>query len=242
MSFSHRFFLPLFLASFFISAKTFCQQNFVVNGVVFEKGTKNRLALAEISNKRNNYAVGSNDIGLFSIKLLLGDTIVISKRNFNPLVLVVTSANDVVVHLTRDANTLNEVTVFGQTKKQEMTAIQKDFRSKGSFYGGKPPLALLSPFGGSPLTFLYELFGRTPKNARRFNNMYVVEMQQTHVDKFYNKTNVNEQTGLQGKELEDFMINNRPDYETAKNWTSYDGLKWIIGKYKKYSDTAKVIK
>lgn len=215
------------------------QQEFTFSGAIFEKGTKIRIALAEITNKRNHYSVGSNDMGLFEIKAAVGDTLVIYKRNFNSFTLVVPLSKNVVVQLSRSENMLDQVEVFGKTKKQEMDDIKKDFRDKGSFYAGKPPLALLLPFGGSPITFFYELFGKTPANARRFNRYYQTEMQQSHVDAFFNKKIINERTGLSGKQLEDFMFNYRPDYEKSKNWTAYDGNKWIKDSFKKYTDTLK---
>ena len=220
----------------FPMSKGFAQEEFKLTGVIFEKSTNIRIALAEVTNKRNKYTVGSNDLGLFTIKALVGDTLIIYKRNFSQLVLTVTSPKDIITYLMRDANTLNEVTVFGQTKKQELAAIQKDFKSKGSFYAGKPPLL---SFIFNPLTAIYELFGRTPRNARRFNNMYVTEMQLSQVDQLFNKITINENTGLEGKELENFMVNYRPDYDKAKNWTVYDATKWIKDSYKTYADTAK---
>ena len=81
------------------------------------------------------------------------------------------------------------------------------------------------------------MFGRTPKNARRFNNYYVTELQQTHIDGLFNKVIINKHTGLVDKELENFMINYRPDYERAKNWAQYDAIKWINDSFKKYSDS-----
>jgi len=129
---------------------------------------------------------------------------------------------------------LNEVVIVGQTKKQALNDIKRDFKNKGSFYAGKPPFLA---FIFSPLTALYELFGRTPKNARRFNNYYVTELQQTHIDGLFNKAIINKHTGLVDKELENFMINYRPDYERAKNWAQYDAIKWIVDSHKKYTDT-----
>ncbi len=230
------FILGIITTTLFPISKGFAQEEFKLTGVVFEKGTKVRIALAEVTNKRNKYAVGSNDLGLFTIKALLGDTIVISKRNFSQRIVTVISSNDVIIDLTRDANVLNGVTVYGQTKKQELAAIQKDFRGKGSFYAGKPPLL---SFIFSPLTAVYELFGRTPKNARRFNNMYIAEIKNSQVDQLFNKSTINHNTGLEGKELENFMVNYRPVYDTAKNWNVYDATKWIKDSHKKYSDTAK---
>lgn len=233
-------FFRLFILSFLLTILlpitiVFAQEEFKLTGVVFEKGTNIRIALAEITNKRNKYTVGSNDMGIFTIKAHLGDTLIIIKRNFSPQTLTVATAKDVILYLIRDGNTLNEVTIYGQTKKQELAAIQKDFKAKGSFYGGKPPLL---SFIFSPLTAIYELIGKTPKNARRFNNMYVTEMQNSQVDRLFNKSSINENTGLTGKELENFMVNYRPDYDKAKNWTVYDATKWINDSYKKYSDTA----
>lgn len=229
----------LFCAVFllFSTSKLNAQQNFTLTGVLFEKGTTLRIALAEVKNKRTGFSAGSNDIGLFTIKASIGDTLLVTKRNFSDLQVVVKDTKDLVLYLNK-GTMLNEVVVTGQTKKQALNEIKKDFRNKGSFYGGKPPLALLNPFGGSPLTFLYELFGRTPKQARRFNTMYQNEMQDSHVDQYYNKTLINQQTGLSGKELEDFLVNYRPTYDQAKNWNVYDGIKWINDSYKKYSDTA----
>lgn len=208
-------------------------QEFMFNGVVFSKETNDRIALCEIYNLRNNYSVGSNDIGLFTIKVKIGDTILITKRNFDDKKIAITSTNSIAVYLTR-GNTLNEVLINGSSQKQALNEIKQDFKNKGSFYAGKPPfLAFLF----QPLTALYETFGRTPKNARRFNNYYNTELQQTQIDRYFNRTVINQQTGLDGKELDNFMINYRPDYEQAKNWNVYDGNKWIKDSFKKYKDT-----
>ncbi|MEJ5994028.1 hypothetical protein WG904_06285 [Pedobacter sp. Du54] len=209
-------------------------QDFKLNGVVFEKETKQRVALVEITNKRNKYSVGSNDIGIFLINASIGDTLLIIKRGFNDQQVVVRSTNDLIIYLNRGIS-LNTVEIKGESKKQTLDAIKRDFKNKGSFYAGKPPFL---SFLFTPLTALYELVGRTPKNARRFSRYYATEMQQTHIDGFFNKSIISANTGLAGKALDNFMINYRPEYEQSKNWNTYDGLKWIRESFKKYSDTA----
>ena len=226
------FLLTLFISLLF--TKVSFGQEFMLNGVVFENGSKIRLALSEIHNIRNRYSVGSNDMGLFSIKSKVGDTLIVSKRGFTDKTVVITTTKDLIVNLNRDQLTLNEVVINGQNKKQTLDAIKQDFRDKGSYYAGKPPI--LSYFF-SPLTAIYELFGRTPNNARRFNKMYVTELQNNQVDQLFNKNTINKNTGLEGKELENFMVNYRPDYNKAKNWTVYDATKWIKDSYKEYTDT-----
>ena len=210
-------------------------QDINLSGVVFDKESKQRVALVEISNKRNNYGVGSNDIGIFTIKASIGDTLLITKRGFSDQEVVVKSMGDLIIYLNRGIS-LKTVEIKGENKKQTLDAIKRDFKNKGSFYAGKPPfLAFLF----APLTAIYELVGRTPKNARRFSRYYATEMQQTHIDAFFNKSIISNNTGLTGKELDNFMINYRPAFEQSKNWNTYDGLKWIRESYKKYSDTAK---
>ncbi len=213
----------------------FAQQNFTLTGVLFEYASKNRIALAEIKNKQSGFATGSNDIGLFTIKANIGDTLLVTKRNFNDLEVVVRNNKDLVLYLNKGA-TLNEVVITGQTKKQALDEIRKDYRGKGSFHAGKPPVLA---FLFTPLTAFYELFGKTPRQARRFNKMYQTEMQDSQVDQLFNKSTINQQTGLTGKELEDFLVNYRPSYEQSKNWNVYDAIKWINESYKKYSDTLK---
>lgn len=207
-------------------------QETMVKGAVLESGTRNRIALAEITNKRNHYVVGSNDLGLFEIKAAVGDTLVFVKRDFSDREVVVGANSTITVQLTR--TTLDQVDIMGQNKKQEMNAIKRDFRNKGSFYAGKPPLL---SYIFTPLTALYELVGKTPKNARRFNRYYNNELMQGEIDGLFNETKIQKETDLKGADLENFMLNYRPDYEQAQKWTDYDATKYIRDSYKKYTDT-----
>ncbi len=222
-----------FIIAVLSSNIAFAQQEFLIQGVVFEKGTKLRVALAEITNKRSAAKSGSNDLGIFSIRVKMNDTLLVSKRNYNDAVLMVTSTKDLLVYLNK-GTMLNEVVIVGQSKKQSLDELKRDFRDKGSFHGGKPPLL---SFLFTPLTALYDLFGKTPRQDRRLGRMYQTEIQDLQVDQFFNKTVINQQTGLSGKELEDFLVNYRPTYEQAKHWTTYDGMKWINDSYKSYRNT-----
>jgi len=175
----------------------------------------------------------SSNLGLFEIKASIGDTLLVIKREYSDMEVPVANNKDLVIYLAM-GNTLREVRITGQSKKDELNDVKRDFRNKGSFYQGKPPLL---SYIFSPLTAVYELFGRTPKNARRFGNYYNNELQQTQIDGFFNESLIRKHTGLEGKELENFMLNYRPDYEKAKNWTEYDAIKHIKDSYKTYTDT-----
>lgn len=225
-------FLLFFAAS--ISSVS-AQQEFILKGAILEKGTKTRVATAQIINKRTGLSVLSSDFGLFQIKAVPGDSLLVIKTEYSDGVAVAQPGKDLIIYLDR-GTTLKEVNITGQTKRQELNDIKRDFRNKGSFYQGKPPFL---SFLFKPLTAVYELLGRTPKNARRFGRYYETEMQQTLIDGFFNESIIQNNTDLKGETLEKYMLDYRPEYEKAKNWTEYDAIKYIRESYKKYTDTLK---
>jgi hypothetical protein len=227
--------LFIFTILFASASVVLAQEDFRLNGVVMVKGSTTRVALAEITNKRSKYTVGSNDLGIFQIRAQVGDTLLIIKRGFSDVEQAVLSNRDMIIYVDM-GTTLNEVNIRGQSKKAELDDLKQDYRDKGSFYQGKPPLL---SYLFAPITAIYELFGRTPKNARRFGKFYNTELQQTTIDGFFNETLIQKNTELSGKELENFMINYRPDYSKSKNWTEYDAVKYIKDSYKQYTDTLK---
>lgn len=234
MKFKHLNIL-LFWAFFLTAIPSVFAQDFLLGGVVFERGTSNRIAGAQISNKRTGFRVMSNDLGLFQIKAMVGDTLLIIKMNFSDAQTVVSDNKDIRVSLV-GGQMLKEVNITGQTKKQELDELKRDYKNKGSFYQGKPPFL---SFLFKPLTAVYELFGRTPKNARRFGRYYETELQQTHIDGLFSESLIQSNTDLKGKDLEKFMLDYRPEYEKSKNWAQYDAIKYIRDSYKKYTDTLK---
>lgn len=236
-----RYFLGFFClvaSNFLLQTTVLAQNQALIKGVVFERGSSSRVASAQVINKKTNYGVSSNTLGLFQLNASVGDTLLVVKSGYSDAEVVVRDEKDVIIYL-RGSTILNEVVIRGQSKKQELDAVKKDFKNKGSFYQGKPPLL---SYIFSPLTAFYELFGRTPKNARRFGQYYTNELQQTHVDGLFNEGLITNTVGLKGDSLENFMINYRPDYEKSKNWTSYDAIKYIRDTYKKYTDTLQQLK
>lgn len=221
----------LFLGS---AVPGFAQQGFILRGVIKDKESNSRIAEAQVVNQRTGLSVSSSSLGLFQISATLGDTLLVMKSGFSDFTAAVnTSKEDMIILMDRD-RTLKQVDIFGQSRKSELNDIKQDFKNKGSFHQGKPPFL---SFLFTPLTAVYELFGRTPKNARRFGRYYETEMQQTLIDGLFNESLIQSNTDLKGAELEKFMLDYRPEYEKAKNWTQYDAIKYIKDSNKKYTDT-----
>jgi len=55
-------------------------QDFLLKGVVIEKGSNVRVALAAITNIRSKMGASSNDIGMSQLNARIGDTLFIRKK------------------------------------------------------------------------------------------------------------------------------------------------------------------
>jgi hypothetical protein len=223
------------LVCFMAITPMYAQQDFILKGVLMELGNNNRVVGGQLYNKRTTYTTSTNSLGIFEIKASIGDTIQIYQREYSDSTIIVSATTDLIIKLRR-SQMLREVNISGIAKKQELTDMKQEYRNKGAFYSGKPPVL---SFLFKPLTALYETFGRTPKNARRFGRYYETEMQQTLIDGLFNESIIQENTDLKGDDLENFMINYRPEYEKAQNWARYDAIKYIKEAYKTFKETAK---
>ncbi|MFC4212207.1 hypothetical protein ACFOWA_13500 [Pedobacter lithocola] len=209
-------------------------QDFIVKGVVLEKGSNVRVALANITNLRTKTGVTSNDLGMFQLKAAIGDTLQIGKTYLNDQRILVLGRQDILIYMIRGSTTLNEVTILGSTKKQDLADIKRDFQSKGVFNGGKSSFlsAIFNPING-----LYNLVGRDPKNARRFSRYADNEIKQSQIDVYFNPSIIKNNTELRGDTLEKYMIDYRPEFQKAQHWNSYDYIKYIKESSKKFTDT-----
>jgi hypothetical protein len=212
----------------------YAQETFILRGVVKDQQNQSRVPGAQIMNQRTQKSVSADGLGLFQIQAAVGDTLLIMKSGFTDFTAAVnTSKTDMVINLSRN-RMLEEVRIVGQSKKGEMDDVKRDFKRNGSFYQGKPP-ALSFLF--TPLTAVYELLGKTPKNARRFNRYYTNEVEESHVDGLFNESLIQSNTTLRGKDLEQYMFYYRPTYERAKQWTMYDAIKYIKESSKQYLES-----
>lgn len=202
----------------------FAQETFTLNGAVFQKQTNLRVANALISGKKST--VVTDDLGIFHIKVSIGDTLKISKADFSDVFYVVDNQKDVIIQLPTMIQ-LQEVKIFGKTKTQELNDAMHMYRSQGSFYNGKPPITAFLPFGGSPITGLYELFGKTPNQAKRFQKFAKTETEQIDIDKRFTKALIKENTDLKDEQIQPFMDSYRPSFDQMKNWNDYDLINYI---------------
>lgn len=198
-------------------------QEAVVDGVVFNQPGTQRVAGAEVKNRRTGAQTFSNTLGLFQLKAAPGDTVDVDKAGFIPGWAVVTTGQDIVLKL-QQVIEIDEVTITALSKKQELDEARQQYRKQGSFHSGRPPfLAFLF----NPVTAIYELVGKTPRRARRFNQFYYRELEELEIDRRFSTTRITQITKYEGNDLKNFIQTYRPAYAELSKWDEYALVNYI---------------
>ncbi|WP_345954459.1 hypothetical protein [Mucilaginibacter sp. PAMB04168] len=216
----------------------FSQTQQPLNGIIFNNKTMNRAAQVSVTNLRHHSIVFSSDIGTFSIAAALGDTLLFTKAGFTSQKLVTGIQRDMMVYMV-PALKLESVIVKGKTRKQEQQEVMDTYRSKGIYYNGKPPaLSFLS----SPLTGVYELFGKEPGRARHFAAQMKRENEQTEVNKRYTFDLVKRITQLPDEDVKPFMLAYNPPYPEILKWNDYELIQFINTSFAGYKQAKRLPK
>ncbi|MBC7653494.1 MAG: hypothetical protein H7098_03350, partial [Oligoflexus sp.] len=152
-----------------------------MKGLIFKKGTSQRLSKVTIENKQSKIKSESDEFGNFSITVNLADTLYFYRYDLQDEYMVISKKQNLIIYMS-ESLILKEVVVKEKSKQQEQKEILADFRSKGVFYNGKPPLLA---YIFTPLTALNELLGKDANNARRFGNYISRENAESEVDRHF---------------------------------------------------------
>ncbi len=224
----HRFALITFLG-FFVCKQAAAQQLNVLRGVVSKQGSTDRIAGVLIKNTRTAELKISDNTGLFNIKAFVNDTLLFSKTGYADQKIPVTSTGDIIVSL-QPVISLAEVEIKDKSKQQEIKDVITSYRSKGIYYNGDPPLSAFSPFGGSPITGLYELFSKGTRDEKHFIKVSKEDTEAAAVNRRYTKKLVKQVTALPDSDVVKFMQQYTPSFEDLKEWNDYD----LVSHIKKY--------
>lgn len=202
------------------------RQEMSINGIFYRKSTADRIAQATVTDVQNQVIMMSDELGGFTIKAAKGDTLIFNKTGYTPQKQIVTGPGDLVIYM-QPIVVLPQVTIKGESTKQELNDVTNEYRSKGLYFDGKPPWY---EFIASPLTAFYELFSQDAKNERHFIRFSKMELEAIAVSNRYNKTLVKRVTNLSDADVAKFMQQYTPSYEDIQQWNDYD----LISHIKKY--------
>lgn len=210
---------------------SYAQQALTIKGIIFKKSTPDRISQAVVTNLKTQMLMMSDELGGFGIKASIGDTLQITKTGYTPQKIAVVNNNDLVIYL-QPVIELNQVTIKSQSKQQELNEVMKEYRSQGIYNDGKS--LPFWQFVNSPITAFYNLFGKTPAQARRFAEYAKNEQEASSVDKRYTRELVKRITQMPDDEVDKFMVAYRPSYENMKEWNDYQLIQYIKKEFAYY--------
>jgi hypothetical protein len=227
----------LWICLIFAYRSALAQQNFTIKGIVFKTKTADRVSQVLITNLRSKILMVSDELGGFGIDANTGDTLLFRKKDYEDQKIIVVNANALVVYLqpelTQNLGTvLNDVTIRGQTKKQELSEVMREYRSLGIYNDGNS--LPFWQFFNSPVSGIYQLFAKGPKDARRFQKYARNELEYNAVNARYTKNLVKKTTGLDDDGAQKFMETYTPSYEDIKSWNDYQVIMYIKRSYQHY--------
>jgi hypothetical protein len=223
-------YLLFFYLCFTLLPRSYGQEQFVLKGVVFSDLNKQRLPYVNIINQRTQVNIKSDEWGVFAITAQIGDTILIQKEGFQEFSKNISAKQNLVVYL-KGVIKLEEVVVTQPSKKADQKEVLDDFRSKGVYFNGSPPL-LFSIF--HPLTAIHELLSKDANNAQRFVNYISRENAESAVDRKFNKWLIMKHIPIKDEDVAEFMFLYRPKPNQVTYWNDYDVIKYIKDSYQKY--------
>ncbi|RCH54733.1 hypothetical protein DJ568_09590 [Mucilaginibacter hurinus] len=208
-----------------------------VEGIVFDKDSKTRLASIRVLNTSTNQSVYNNLKGEFKINASKGDALVFTKEGYRTDTIKVDDERTLAVYLKSSGIQLQQVDINDTllTPEKRLLAIKRDY---SKIYGSLAHNDLLSLSPGSGAGFsldaLYNAFSRSGRNAEKLQQIIERDYQQNVIDYRFNRTLVNSVTGLTDKKLTDFMEKYRPSYYFVTTASDYEFIRFVRNNFKRY--------
>jgi hypothetical protein len=215
-------------------------QDVQVQGVVFDRDSKQRITRVYIYNLRTNKGIFNNSKGEFKATVQKGDTLIAALEGYSVDTATIQSQNTILFYLRQTSIRLKEVTITDTLKSpdKQRKESQKEYRdiyrkgnSKDIFsVGGTNGL------GGAGLSIdaLYSLLSKEGKNARYLQQIIERDYRESIINYRFTKDLVHEVTGLTSEKLEDFMSQYRPSYYFVLEANDYSLIKFIKNSYQQY--------
>ena len=231
-----------FLVTFLFTVFNCLAQDKPVEGIVFDKNTKERIASISVHDLNNNITVYNNLKGEFKIKANIGDQLVFSRQDYHPDTIKVQTRVDLAVYMAHLVIQLKEVTVRDSalTPEQQLEKTKEEY-AKIYSPSLNPDFFSNSDYGGSGISIdaIWNAFSREGRNAESLRALIERDYEQHVIDYRFSRTFVERVTGLKDGKLTSFMqaaththtpcfvVNLRPGYYTVRTMTDYEFITMI---------------
>ncbi|WP_345949901.1 hypothetical protein ABDD95_00295 [Mucilaginibacter sp. PAMB04274] len=208
-----------------------------VAGLVFDQNTHERIAKVNVRNLRNGQSVYNNLKAEFKIMARPGDVLIISKQNYFSDTITLKSYADQMVYLKASSIMLNEVNVR-DTVLSAQKKLEKTKRDYSKIYGSlsNRDLLTVSPGGGAGIGIdaIWNMISKSGRNAEHLRQIIEQDYKINVIDQRFNKTFVQQLTGLQEPQLTNFMVKYRPSYYMATTASDYEFASYIKANLKRF--------
>lgn len=224
--------MPKIFSCFFIwiifLGVSFAQEK-EVEGIVFDKDTRNRLTRVNIKNLRTNISFYNTTKGEFKMSVKDGDEIVASISGYRLDTITYNNQSAILFYLQRLAIPLQEVvireSVLSARKRYE--ELRKQFNSLNRIGNNQDLLAIGGGSVGLSIDALWSAFSREGKNARKLMDVMERDYKNNFIDEKFSKSLITKVTGLTDGNLEVFILNYRPSYYFVYGASEYDLVSYI---------------
>ncbi|MDG1881043.1 MAG: hypothetical protein P8I92_01965 [Schleiferiaceae bacterium] len=232
------FYTIAFFLAFFISSG---QSLVLFEGLIIEDKSKDPVPNVTIVNVRDESLSSSNADGKFSIKAKEGDTLVFSKPGFAYRYSSAYSNSKAIIDLLPQNFLLEEVpiTAYKLTSNlPKQMPIKEPARPTGEDImipqSVKPTLA-------NPIDFLYDQFGKRPRQLRELKAILDNENYRQKLAKNNNRNALFELTGLTSNQIEELLLFCTWDKQMIQYKTDYELLLSLYRCYQDYIERQKII-
>ena len=233
-----KYIAPLFILILSLFADKIAAQG-IVSGKVYENINQLPIEGVSIRNKNTGGGELSDKFGFYSVNASAGDSIEVYILGYKRFKFKVTaSASDVVknVYLTIEKFNLPEVEVLARRNvTKDSLNNRRENAALFAYRRRSVGKAILGSFF-NPVSSLQSLvdMGKN-RRLKHFQAHLVAEERDNYIDSRFTRENVEEITGLKGKELEAFISSNKPSFEFTQNAKEYDMLVYIKEKFASYT-------
>jgi len=221
----------LFILLFFgFSSPTFAQQK--VEGIVFDKDTKQRVGRVLLTNLTTNEKIFNNTRGEFAMNINSGDILVSQKDNYYADTLQYNGEKILIIHLKRASIYIDPVTVVARkTPDQILNERKRDYSKAYSLADPGSLISVGNNGAGLSIGAVYNYFSREGRNARKLTQYFQKEYEDNIIDLRFSRELVRSTTGLEGEALDNFLIRYRPTYDFVSLANHYQMISYIKSKY-----------
>lgn len=212
-------------------------QDRVIEGVVFDKVTNERIAKVNIQNARTHASIYNTLKAEFKINAREGDLLIASKQDYFPDTIKVTATNSIVIYLKPTSTQLKQVTIRDTvlSPQKKLLATKQEFSKAYGSNAYRDPLSV-SPGSGAGISIdaIWNSISRSGRNAAKLRGIIEQDYHEDIIDYRFNKTLVADITGLKEPQLSDFMRKYRPGYYTVVNASQYEFINQIKLNVRRY--------